>query len=635
MEPTAAANVKGYREKLAEWEAKAGLSDSQKAKIASLASISVSRPLPSTVTPAAVAAAAGSDDEGGPSVRTRDEFYKWFANLESAAGTARVAEGQRQVGLIRGNCGAFATLLTEVDSILARLSEMRTYYQTVQTKTQEVHEQCDQLLRDKTELEAFADAIRSKLDYFDELERIGLVFGSADQRMVTDPDFMALLERLDECVAYVSVNPQFREAAVFAEQFMALQAQGLAIVVEHFKATLREITAKVLPDVQRAVADPVDDDGEGGGAPDPSSPPAAALTQLSEASILYARYRADAPQLNVLMGEIERRRPTNEICVDLLVDCQEAYIQIRQTVLGDIISTNLQKLAEGYATAVIQAEANPDVEHDADLSELVRSGWGYIIRICELEHKLWTAIFPAGCPTEGLRSLVESHCLQLYDILRPLHIRDTSLDAIASCIQVLRREMLEEEMARRGAAAGFCRAALERSVGDLQERLIFLTQTYIRDQIETFEPTDADLDYPHVLEGLADASPRKSSGPRGDNFQQGLYVPLQRCLTCLSKLYRCVDSSVFGELAQEAVSVTTMVLLDASRSIANLADTMHGNLFLVKHLLTLREQVRSNKMHILCTLQLALEWGMLDGPCLICVADPTVQRDLRDHRDVT
>ena len=73
---------------------------------------------------------------------------------------------------------------------------------------------------------------------------------------------MALLERLDECVAYVSVNPQFREAAIFAQQFMALQAQGLAVVVEHFKATLREITAKVLPEVQRAVADPDEEDAE-------------------------------------------------------------------------------------------------------------------------------------------------------------------------------------------------------------------------------------------------------------------------------------------------------------------------------------------------------------------------------------
>jgi len=72
---------------------------------------------------------------------------------------------------------------------------------------------------------------------------------------------------------------------------------------------------------------------------------------------------------------------------------------------------------------------------------------------------------------------------------------------------------------------------------------------------------------------------------------------LERTLLFLSKLYRCVEVSVFKYLAAEAVSSCTASLVEASlrisanhagRDDAPLAD---GNLFLIKHLLLLREQI--------------------------------------------
>jgi hypothetical protein len=61
-------------------------------------------------------------------------------------------------------------------------------------------------------------------------------------------------------------------------------------------------------------------------------------------------------------------------------------------------------------------------------------------------------------------------------------------------------------------------------VADLQGRIIMLTQTYIRDEIETYEPAPADLDYPAALTavGAPPGSPR-----RGEAFSEGLYPPLQ------------------------------------------------------------------------------------------------------------
>lgn len=44
-----------------------------------------------------------------------------------------------------------------------------------------------------------------------------------------------------------------------------------------------------------------------------------------------------------------------------------------------------------------------------------------------------------------------------------------------------------------------------------------------------------------------------------------LYPPVQSTLVCLSKLYRAVDTRIFGGLAQDAVSACTLSIQQAAR----------------------------------------------------------------------
>ena len=56
---------------------------------------------------------------------------------------------------------------------------------------------------EKERLLQFADALRSKLQYFDELERVSAEFHSASLAVDSD-SFLPLLERLDECISCVA-----------------------------------------------------------------------------------------------------------------------------------------------------------------------------------------------------------------------------------------------------------------------------------------------------------------------------------------------------------------------------------------------------------------------------------------------
>lgn len=69
------------------------------------------------------------------------------------------------------------------------------------------------------------------------------------------------------------------------------------------------------------------------------------------------------------------------------------------------------------------------------------------------------------------------------------------------------------------------------------------------------------------------------------------YPTVRRTLVCLSKLYRCIDRAVFQGLSQEALSACIQSLLKASDIILKNKTQIDGQLFLIKHLLIVREQI--------------------------------------------
>jgi len=71
----------------------------------------------------------------------------------------------------------------------------------------------------------------------------------------------------------------------------------------------------------------------------------------------------------------------------------------------------------------------------------------------------------------------------------------------------------------------------------------------------------------------------------------GWFPTLQRTLWLLTKIYKCVDQSIFDDLSQEALSKCLLSLNQASTLIRDTKDQVDGRLFLIKHLLILKEQI--------------------------------------------
>ena len=71
----------------------------------------------------------------------------------------------------------------------------------------------------------------------------------------------------------------------------------------------------------------------------------------------------------------------------------------------------------------------------------------------------------------------------LYDALRPALIAVQSLDELCELVDILKHEVLDEQLGRRGEAVAPLRPTLVRALADVQERVTFRAHTFIRVRI--------------------------------------------------------------------------------------------------------------------------------------------------------
>jgi len=562
--PKSGAVSKGYNF-ASTWAQNAPLTDQQEAAILALSNAVSERPFPPNLAQEQILGKEGSlsvspdesslDEAGAVDavlVNTH-QFYKWYAELESAMKSETEEKYRLYEDTLTERIKICDQILQQVDDTLSLISELQSLHQSVATKTKTLHNACDQLLVEKQRLIEFADALRSRLNYFDELENVSTSFYAPNMN-IGNEQFLPLLKRLDDCISYVESNPQYAESGVYLVKFRQLQSRALGIIRSHVLSVLKGASSQVQAAIKASAA------GK------------AVASEGVEESIIYVRFKAAASELKPILGEIEGRAARKEY-VQILSECHKLYCEQRLYLIKGIVQ---QRVSE-------YAKKEP-------LPSLTRSGCAYLMQVCQFEHQLFDHFFPSSSKdASSLAPLMDPLSTYLYDTLRPRLIHEANLDALCELVDILKVEVLGEQLSRRGELVAGLRSTLQRILADIHERLAFCARTHIREEIANYRPSDDDLDYPKKLERTVETA----STPNEDNsdIYETWFRPLEKTVSCLSKLYHCLEPAVFTGLAQEAVEFCSTSIQNASKSIAKKSGQMDGQLFLIKHLLILREQI--------------------------------------------
>uniref|UniRef100_A0A3Q2CU20 Conserved oligomeric Golgi complex subunit 3 n=1 Tax=Cyprinodon variegatus TaxID=28743 RepID=A0A3Q2CU20_CYPVA len=494
-------------------------------------------------------------------IETAQQFFSWFAKLQTHMDLDESAKYRRtrdDLNSYQVQCDA---ILKDVNAALEHLDSLQKQYLFVSNKTGALHEACEQLLKEQSELVNLAESIQQKLSYFNELENINTKLNSPTLS-VNSEGFIPMLSKLDDCIEYVSSHPNFKDYPVYLAKFKQCLSKAMHFMKVYVVNTMQSLTSQ--------------------------------LTKRP------------------LIEQIEQRAEKIPEYHQLLDEIHQCYLDQREQLLCPCITSTITDLTK---------------QNSKDHCALVRSGCAFMVHVCQDEHQLFNEFFSK--PTSKLDELLEKLCLSLYDVLRPLIIHIIHLETLSELCSILKNEMLEDHVQNNAAQLGAFEALVKQMLEDVQERLVYRTHIYIQTDIIGYNPAPGDLAYPEKLEmmekiaqslkeeqmkqtsqdptfsdvQLEDADRRRNSNAGSVEPSRlqtsvspadlhGMWYPtVRRTLVCLSKLYRCIDRAVFQGLSQEALSACIQSLLKASDIILKNKTQIDGQLFLIKHLLILREQI--------------------------------------------
>jgi hypothetical protein len=471
----------------------------------------------------------------------------------------------------------------------------------------------DRLQGEQEVLFRHAEEIGMPLKHYDAVDQIGLLVGVLFKGMtvvhglaklkVDNDEFLPTLDKIDDAVEFFGRESGGKEAleAELKRQRTAPANHQISGNIEYYRRSLalqdaalfliREAVVDRLSTTTRQIGDSLNI----------AKNPIAA--DKLEASLIYTRFHGISARSNRLLALVRKRLHRAEAYHELLHLCRTTYCSSRETLLKSTVQAHMDKLKD---------------EHG--LVGMTRLASVFLIRLCTVETALYLDFFGDkkqqdalkdekdnnGSSTLGSQMVSEDGtyhdsefqtylsnlCSALHRTVRRGLVTLLDLDTLCQIVSVLREE---RSMASASPITTAAARAVSSVIEDAQERLIFCATNSLNKEVIRFKPTPTDLDYPDKLKKKA------AEATDGDNTDDALqkqlqvyeswFPPMRSVLRILSKIFRVVEPRVFEDIALQSVQACTKCLRDGVTYIEKRRGTMDADLFLVKHLLVLREQL--------------------------------------------
>ncbi|OJJ51608.1 hypothetical protein ASPZODRAFT_127716 [Penicilliopsis zonata CBS 506.65] len=521
------------------------------------------------------------------------DFIQWYHDVEDGLLDASYDEYQSYLDELQMSKAHLDALLIDTSSTLDLLSTLSESFQAVESQTSNFQKQCEGLLSVQNKYTELADSIQDNLQYYD-------LLGPASRRLnapgagstVRGKEFSDMLRRLDECLDYMETHVEQKEAEVYRSRYRLLMTRALTLIRGHFVSSLRDIYNSV----SKRIAD-------------------RQLNDTTMSALLYAKFRVGAPELKQIGLEIHKRavppvdpeQGTEAEYKSLLNELHANFSATRGRLIVPLVRKKLNDISQAPSTS-------------KDLVAFARASISYIRGICLDEYDLWGEWFHGQ---EGLYDFLETICEPLYDYLRPRIIHEDKIIKLCQLCTLLQTRYFsdpDEDTENTDVTNLDFSILIQPALEDVQTRLVFRAQAFLRDEIERYKPRPGDLDYPALSRQISlsvtngKTSGRKASAvdnlrntPRDaddDSADQdtkwdfnpkdtpnGWYPTLRKAIWLLSRIYRLVNSTVFDDLAHQIVHQTTLSLHQARTQVSNKSSSADGQLFLMSHLLILKQQI--------------------------------------------
>ncbi|XP_033215347.1 conserved oligomeric Golgi complex subunit 3 isoform X1 [Belonocnema kinseyi] len=523
-------------------------------------------------------------------IETYQELLQCYTGLEERYVFAEDAKFMMYLDQLTHRREECQNLHSQIGKSLDDFATLSKQYGIVSGKTISLYDASEQLIADQEKLNTLTSSVAEYIKYFKEVDFI-MDKLEAPSLSINSETFFNLVSKIDANLDFMQNNPTFKESATYSVKYRHCQSKAITLMTNYIFKSLTKATESIL-------------NSKTGG-----------LDENSDATLalFYGRFQTTLPKVKPVLDRIEAMSYKRQEFDSLLSECHQHYLSQRGLVLGPSVQKALQSVKEKY---------------NGDHCSLVRHSCALLLHASIDEHRLFYQFFSKFSPS--LTAYLEGLCTSLYDTLRPFIIHINHLETLAEICCILRIEMLDEHVQNNmEPLQGFGNICLQ-LLHDVQERLVFRAHLYLQTDVMGYRPSPGDLSYPEKLKMMEEIAQSirdetrqiklkrisvssmesNASEPISRNHLtmdplcqranmgnspadlHGMWYPtVRRTLVCLSRLYRCVDRPVFQSLSQEAITLCVQSIEEAKQLIQARATQLDAELFQIKHLLILREQI--------------------------------------------
>jgi conserved oligomeric Golgi complex subunit 3 len=543
-------------------------------------------------------------------------------------------------------------LLNTLNTVIGTTGDLLKQHTITTHKTKEIHGRCSTLLTSKDKLDDVVQQIIEPLSYFNCLDdlcaRVGLPpesarFGTDEvpydvvpldlQSLAPDsPEIFDVLDKTAACLKYLRLHPSFRDSENYAAGFLMVEKRALLLIKNDVFEKLSKETTKILDYMEKVKNDDQEtlENGHSKSTLMDGSDHIELLPpytwwgnigdmlrgQLGEITRRARAGRKDTSSNSKMTKDKARKQGAEADGEDnehyaILHECQRFYFSQRMRLISDIVQNRLLKLSVGRSAtelaclgctllahvAGLEAKLfgdfftpelrdnnnrrNASISFSTDETSVDASSSSSSITTTALvKDKSALTILLEEYSGAIFDEAISSLSNQLYEMVRPMIIQMMDMDELCDFICILNGDVLTTQLKSSSLQSKVLTETAHQLVEDAQERLAYRAQRYVADEIGGYQPSASDLNYPDRLE-------------KEDNLtSSSWYGPLDKTLMCLAKIYRCVDMNIFEGIARQTLLACIDRLNQAASAIERrLGDKINANLFLIKHILVLREQI--------------------------------------------
>uniref|UniRef100_A0A0K2TFR0 Conserved oligomeric Golgi complex subunit 3 n=1 Tax=Lepeophtheirus salmonis TaxID=72036 RepID=A0A0K2TFR0_LEPSM len=535
--------------------------------------------------------------EGRRSVESGHAFLEWVHHVEKSLQHTEDASYRRYLKRLDARIYEAHKLMDQVSACLGILKHLGEQYQFVETKSNSLHEACQHLIGEQNQLSTLSDNVSQVLAFYTEADKISMKLTSPTINVNSD-QFIDILSKIDTCLRFINEHNDFKQNDIYKMKYQACLSRALNMIKTYFGNHLEKTCSAI------ALSNDNEENNE------------------KAFTIFYGKFRALAPRVSHIMEQVESKTskgyvsdkletgghlgpsPLWQHYESLLADCQSVYFSCRNRLLMPSIQSTVTYISS---------------KHVRDHCGLMRAGYSFMLHICDDEYQLYYRFFNSDTPL--LNEYLENLTQVLYDHFRPLVIHLQHLETLSEITGILRSEIKNGLKTYSHLQDSFHKV-LSQLLHDVQERLVYRAYIYIQTDIAGYVPAKGDLAYPEKLEMMRSIAASINSGEEEEKRQRKLstssavsstsievaninlksspadlhgmwYPPLRRTLLCLSKLYRSLERGIFQGISQEALNACINSISEARTLISQTPNKspIDGQLFEIKHLLILREQI--------------------------------------------